>query len=302
MTQIREVLEEKRAVRIAYLSLFLSLFIFGVKLTAYLITNSVAVYSDAMESIVNIISATIALIGLKVALKPPDTEHPYGHTKIEYLIAILEAVFILCAAGSIIWKAFQTFINPQSIERVSQGLFLLFIASFTNGIISLVAYRQGKRENSPILIAHAKHIFTDVLTTIGVFLSLIFVVILDLQILDPMIALFIGFNILYMGYRLVKESFNCLIDVSLPQEKVTSIKNIINETIEGHPKRSEIYDVHDFKTRRAGRKGFVEFHLTVSGDMSVRHAHDICDEIEKKISEKYKDISVTIHIEPKDKD
>lgn len=302
MTEIREVLKEKRAVKIAYLSLFLSIFIFGVKLTAYLITNSVAVYSDAMESIVNIISATIALIGLKVALKPPDKEHPYGHTKIEYLISILEAVFILCAAGSIIWKAFQNFISPQSIERVSQGLLLLLVTSFTNAIISLLAYRQGKKENSPILIAHAKHIFTDVLTTIGVLLSLIFVVIFHLQILDPVIALFIGLNILYMGYKLVKESFNCLIDVSLPQEKVTSIKNIINETIESHTKRSEIYGVHDFKTRRAGRKDFVEFHLTVSGDMSVRHAHDICDEIEKKISEKYKDISVTIHIEPKDKD
>lgn len=302
MTEIREVLEEKKAIKIAYFSLFLSIFIFGVKLLAYLITNSVAVYSDAMESIVNIISATIALVGLKIALKPPDKEHPYGHTKIEYLISILEAVFILCAAGSILWKTFQAFINPQSIERVSQGLFLLFIAGFTNGIISFVAYRQGKRESSPILIAHAKHIFTDVLTTIGVFLSLIFVVILDLQILDPVIALLIGLNILYMGYKLVKESFNCLIDVSLPQEKVVSIKNIINETIETHPKRSDIHDIHDFKTRRAGRKGFVEFHLTVSGDMSVKHAHEICDEIEKKISEKHKDISVTIHIEPKDKD
>lgn len=302
MTKIREVLEEKKAVKIAYLSLFLSLFIFGVKLIAYLITNSVAIYSDAMESIVNIISAIIALVGLKIALKPPDKEHPYGHTKIEYLVSILEAAFILCAAGSIIWKAFQTFLNPQAIERISQGLFLLFVAGFTNGVISLIAYRQGKRENSPILIAHAKHIFTDVLTTIGVFLSLIFVVILDFKFLDPVIALLIGINILYLGYKLVKDSFNCLMDVSLPQEKVTSIKNIINETIEGHPKRSDIYDVHDFKTRRAGRKGFVEFHLTVSGDMSVKHAHDICEEIERKISEKHRDITVTIHIEPKDKD
>lgn len=300
MGELKEFLKDTKAIKIAYLSLGLSILIFIIKLLAYFLTRSVAIYSDAMESIVNIISATIALIGLRISLKPPDKEHPYGHTKVEYVISIVEAAFILCAAGSILWKAFWAFVKPQPIEKIREGIFLLLFASFINGFISLIAYTQGKRENSPILVSHAKHIFTDVLTTLGVLLSLIFVVFLNLPILDPLIAFLVGLNILYMGYKIIQDSINCLIDVSLPQEKIASIKNIIDETIKNHPQKLEIHDIHNFKTRRAGRKGFVEFHLIVSGNMSVKSAHDICDEIEKKISETHKDITVTIHIEPKE--
>ncbi|QER41862.1 cation transporter [Thermodesulfobacterium sp. TA1] len=287
-------------IKVSLFSLFLSILIFLIKLIAYFITKSVAIYSDAMESTINILSAFTAFIGLKIALKPPDPEHPYGHTKIEYLFSILEATFILLASISILWKAFQNLKAPQPPPNLNQGFILIGLTIVFNGLISLLAYLQGKKENSPILVAHAHHIFTDVLTTSGVIVGLFLAKIFQKWILDPLIAIVLGINILYMGFKLTKESVSSLLDASLPKDKAESIKNIITNTIESHPQRDQIHDIHEFKTRRAGRKSFVEFHLTVSDTMSVKCAHDICNEIEKNISEKHEDVKVTIHIEPKE--
>ncbi|MDK2861259.1 MAG: hypothetical protein PWP33_462 [Thermodesulfobacterium sp.] len=287
--------------KVSLISLGLAVLIFLIKIFAYLITKSVAIYSDAMESTINIFSALTAFIGLKIALKPPDPEHPYGHTKIEYLFSIVEATFIFIASISILWKAFQNLQTPQPPPNLNQGFVLIGITLVLNGFISFIAYLQGKKENSPILIAHAHHIFTDVLTTLGVMIGLFVAKFFNIWILDPLIAMVLGVNILYMGYKITKESINSLLDASLPKEKVDSIKNIISETIEKHPQKEQIHDIHEFKTRRAGRKGFVEFHLTVSETMSIKSAHDICNEIEKNISEKHGDIKVTIHIEPDEK-
>ncbi|MEZ0344157.1 MAG: cation diffusion facilitator family transporter [Caldimicrobium sp.] len=287
---------ESKALKLTGLSLFISLLIFLLKFLAYLLTGSVAIYSDALESIVNIFSALLAFIGSRISLKPSDAEHPYGHTKVEYLIAILEALFILTASISIIWKAYQRFLSPEEISSLEKGLALILLASLLNGLLSYKIYRQGKKENSPILISHAAHLFTDVITTAGIILGIIIAKLSNFWYLDPLLAILVGLNISYLGYKILKESVNSLLDVRLSEEKTQSIHQIIQSTIS--QSKIQEADYHDFKSRRAGRKSFVEFHLTVPGKTSVEEAHNLCDEIEKNIQKTHPEIHVTIHLEP----
>lgn len=294
-------IQNSKAVKLTLLSVLVSILIFIVKLLAYFITKSVAIYSDAMESIVNIISATIAFLGTKVALKPPDQKYPYGYTKFEYFVSIIEAFFIIGAAITIFEKAYQHLLNPEFSKNLAVGFSLIFVTLFLNTILSYYIYKRGKKENSPILISHASHLFTDVITSVGVIVGVFVAHISNFLILDPIIALIVGINILYLGYKIIRTSITSLLDVSLPKEKIDSIQEIIKNTIKSYPNSPYvIYDVHDFKTRRAGRKGFVEFHLTVSGNMSVREAHNLCNELEKKITDKFPELLITIHIEPEE--
>ncbi len=290
---------ESKALKLTGLSFFISLLIFFLKYFAYFITGSVAIYSDALESIVNIFSALFAFIGTKISLKPSDSEHPYGHTKVEYLIAILEALFILAASLSILWKAYQKFLSPGEIQSFAKGLTLILLSALLNGLLSYKIYRQGKKENSPILLSHASHLLTDILTTSGIILGIIFAKIFNFWYLDPLFASLVGLNISYLGYKILKESLNSLLDVRLDEEKTKSIHEIIQSTISESKIQEAQY--HDFKSRKAGRKGFVEFHLTVPGETSVKEAHDLCDEIEKNIQKTHPEIHVTIHLEPETK-
>ncbi|PMP67494.1 MAG: cation-efflux pump [Thermodesulfobacterium geofontis] len=292
---------DSKAKTLTLLSVLVSILIFIAKLLAYFITKSVAIYSDAMESIVNIISATIAFLGTKIALRPPDKMYPYGYTKFEYFVSMVEAFFIIGAAMAILWKAYQHLLNPEILKNLDVGFSLIFITMISNTTLSYYVYKRGKKENSPILISHASHLFTDVITSAGIIIGVYIAHITGFLILDPIIALIVSINVLYLGYKIIKASIISLLDVSLPQDKIDSIQEIIKNTIKTFPHQNyDIYDVHDFKTRRSGRKGFVEFHLTVSGNMPVREAHNLCDELEKKITDKFPELSVTIHIEPEE--
>ncbi|MCS7279223.1 MAG: cation diffusion facilitator family transporter [Thermodesulfobacteriaceae bacterium] len=294
-------LKSSQAVKLSILSLSIGILIFILKLITYFLTQSTAIYSDAMESIINIISAFTAYTGSKIALKPPDKCHPYGHTKIEYLTSIVEGILILGASFSIFYKTFQNFTQKGLTQYLGLSFSLLFITLILNLLLSLFIYRQGKRENSPLLTSHAIHLFTDVLTTIGVLIGFWISLSLNLWILDRIIALLIGISILYLGFKILKTSCSSLLDESLSQNQIDSILKIIKETLKNHQHKENIYEIHDLKTRKSGRKGFVEFHLTVSGHLPVKEAHLVCDEIEEKIKERYPEISVTIHIEPEEK-
>lgn len=294
-----EIYHDSKAFKLTLFSFLLSLFICGLKFLAYFITQSVAIYSDALESIVNIFSALLAMIGLKIALKPSDVEHPYGHTKFEYFIAIIESLFIFFASFSIIWKAIKNLLNPTPLEWINLGLTFLTLALILNGFLSLFIYRVGKKESSPILISHATHLFTDVLTSLGVLLGILLAKLLNFWYIDPILAILMSVNILYMGYKLIKEAINSLLDVSICPKKREDIQKIVDKTILESSLTSA--HIHDFKSRKAGRKDFIEFHLTVPKDTTVEEAHHLCDEIEKNIKKDYPEISVTIHVEPEKK-
>lgn len=294
--EIRALFYDSKALKLTTLSLGMSLFICLIKFIAYFLTGSVAIYSDAMESIVNIFSAFVALIGTKIAMKPSDREHPYGHTKVEYLVAVLESLFIIFASISIFWKAFQKLFKPEIPETLGAGLLLITSGMLLNGLLSFIIYRQGKKEASPILVAHATHLFTDVLTTLGIIIGIVLAKVLNFWYLDPILAVLVSLNILYLGYKILKDAINSLLDVSLCQEKTKAIHKIIENTIQ----ESSIQEaeIHDFKSRKAGRSAFVEFHLTVPGKTSVQEAHHLCDEIERQIRTSHPEIHVTIHLEP----
>ena len=216
----QKIFLNSQAIKLTLLSLAVSIFNCGLKFLAYFLTRSIAIYSDAMESIINIVSATIALIGTKIALKPPDEEHPYGHTKIEYLISIVEAIFILGAAISIFWEAYQSLLKLKPFHNIEKGTFLIFLTVLLNGLVSYILYKYGKKEKSPLLIAHASHIFADILTTGGVIAGILIAKLFNFWVLDPVIALLISANILYMGYKIIKESVSSLLDKSLPIEEI----------------------------------------------------------------------------------
>lgn len=291
-----EHFKETNAFKLTKLSLFFSILICILKFLAFYVTGSIAIYSDAVESIVNIFSALLAYIGTKLALKPSDKEHPYGHTKIEYFIAIAESIFILLASISIFWKALENVLSKKGPENLGIGLIVIFIAMNINLLLSYIIYKQGKREGSPILISHATHLITDVITTLGVILGIFIVYLTELWFIDPIIAVIISINILYLGYKILKDSVNSLLDVSLSKDRIEELIEIINETIRN--KHNNKIIIKNFKSRKAGRKSFIEFDLLVPGHISVQDAHDLCDEIEKRIQNKYPEISVLIHVEP----
>lgn len=293
--------QNSKALKLSLLSFFVGIFVFVLKLIAYFLTKSTAIYSDAMESIVNIISAFTAYTGSKIALKPPDKCHPYGHTKIEYLTSIVEGLFILGASFSVFYKTFQSFSEKGITQNLFLTFWLLFFTLILNSFTSFAIYFQGKKENSPLLVSHATHLFTDVLTTCGVFLGFFISSLLNFWVLDRVIAIFVGLSILYLGFKILKTSCSSLLDESLSQSQIESILKIIKESLKECSCQKDTYEIHEFKTRKSGRKGFVEFHLTVSGDLSVKEAHSLCDEIERKIREKHPEISVTIHVEPEEK-
>lgn len=294
--KVDEHFKETNAFKLTKLSLFFSILICILKFLAFYVTGSIAIYSDAVESIVNIFSALLAYIGTKLALKPSDKEHPYGHTKIEYFIAISESIFILLASLSIFWKALENVLLKKGPENLGIGLIVIFIAMNINLLLSYIMYKQGKREGSPILISHATHLITDVITTLGVILGILIVYLTELWFIDSIIAVIISINILYLGYKILKDSANSLLDVSLSKEKIEELIEIINETIRN--KHNNKIIIKNFKSRKAGRKSFIEFDLLVPGHIAVQDAHDLCDEIEKRIQNKYPEISVLIHVEP----
>ncbi|MFN3568597.1 MAG: cation diffusion facilitator family transporter, partial [Caldimicrobium sp.] len=293
---VMELRNDSQAFKLTLLSFIVSFFICGLKFLAYFLTKSVSIYSDALESIINIFSALFAMLGIKIALKPPDEDHPYGHTKIEYLIAIIEGLFVVFASFSILWKSVKSLQNPEPISYLNLGMILVIFSILLNSSIAWIIYKIGKREASPILVSHSIHIFTDILTSLGVLVTIFMVKLFNLWYLDPIFAIFLGLNILYMGYKIFKEAINSLLDVSLPPDKRKEIKEIIDKTI-SESTISHI-GIHNFKSRKAGRKDFIEFHLTVPKDTTVEEAHNLCDEIEKKIKDNYPEVSVTIHIEP----
>lgn len=277
----------------ARLSLVVALLVLGLKAFAYLLTGSVALLSDALESTVNVAATLLALFAIRFAQRPPDETHPFGHSKAEYFSAVLEGVLVVLAAFLIAKESIPRLLHPRPLGDLGPGLLVSLLASLINGLLAWHLLRQGRRLRSPALTADGYHVLSDVLSSVGVLAGVSLAWATGLWVLDPLLALLVAGDILLMGFRLVRESVGGLMDEGLSPAEVSRIRKTIAEALGGRA-----LEVHDLKTRKAGNRAFLEFHLVVPGSMTVEEAHRLCDELERALEKEFPGLVVTIHVEP----
>lgn len=276
----------------ARLSLLVGILVLLLKWWAYQLTGSVALYSDALESVVNVVAALAAFIALWISQQPPDFNHPYGHTKAEYFSAIFEGLLILLAAIAIIYEAWEHLFAYKALEFSSSGFSIALVASALNAGLAGYLIYMSKEAHSPALKADGLHVLSDVITSIGVLIGVTLAWLTHWWILDPLLAIMVALNILWMGVQLLRESSQGLMDTGMTPTELTLIHDIIRTQM------GNALQVHDIKTRRAGRVTFIQLHLVVSSTMTVEDAHHICDRIEDSLKETIEGADVTIHLEP----
>ncbi|MCG7393772.1 cation diffusion facilitator family transporter [Microvirga sp. ACRRW] len=284
-----------RLQKLAIGSIFIGALVFALKYAAYYLTGSIALYSDALESIINVVTAIAAFMAVRLSAAPADANHPYGHHKVEYFSAVLEGVLIIVAALMILREAYFGFFSPKMIDAPAQGLAVNALATIINGIWSWILIHRGRRLRSPAIVADGRHLLTDVFTSVGVLLGLVLVPITGWTWLDPVLAAFVALNILWSGWGLIKESIGGLMDEALPEATLSRVRELISCNAEG------AIEAHDLRTRHAGKMTFIDFHLVVPGTMSVTDAHDICDRLERALKDEIEDALITIHVEPDNK-
>ena len=275
-------------------SIVVAFAVLGLKAGAWWMTGSVALYSDALESIVNVIASGAAFWAIRVSYMPADDDHQHGHHKAEYFSAVLEGVLIAVAALMIFAAAWDALRMPRAMEQPWEGMAVNGLASLVNVIWAMILIRVGRAEKSPALVADGHHIMTDVVTSVGVIAGLIAAVVTGFAILDPLLAILVAINILYQGWQVISSSLSGLMDKAVPTEENMRIREIISVNSKG------ALEVHDLKTRIAGRATFIEFHLIVDSDMTVRESHVICDRIEDALKAEIPSVRVIIHVEPDD--
>ncbi len=281
-----------RAVSLAAGSVAVALAVLAMKLVAWWLTGSVALFADALESVVNVAAAAAALVAVHYAAQPADANHPYGHDKAEYFSAVLEGALILVAAFIILHECWQVWNAPRTAELTLIAFAVALTATAVNAAWSAVLFKQGKRLRSPALLADARHLLADVVTSIGVLLGLALAMASGLLWLDPLLAALTAVNILFSGARLVRESVGGLMDEALAPDLLARIRATVAAEAEG------AIEAHDIRSRQAGRSTFIEFHLVVPGDMRVVEAHAICDRIEAALKAELGSAIITIHVEP----
>lgn len=284
--------ERKRLTRFAWLSIATALVTMGLKAGAYLLTGSVGLLSDALESSVNLVAAIIALVSLWVAAQPPDEEHAYGHTKAEYFSSAVEGGLIMVAALAILASAGERLLHPRPLQQLDIGLAISVIAALLNLIVARILARAGREYESATLTADAQHLMTDVWTSGGVVLAVGAVAVTGWQPLDPIIAMVVSLQIVRSGLRLVRGAAQGLMDTALPEEEQETIAAIL----ESHAADGVQY--HALRTRRSGAQRFVSVHIQVPGAWSVQRGHTLLEEIESDIRQALPRVHVFTHLEP----
>jgi len=278
--------------RYAWLSIAAAIITISMKLVAYWLTNSVSLLSDALESLVNLVSAIVALIALTIAARPADEEFAYGYSKAEFFSSGFEGGMILLAAGSIIYAALPRLFQPQPLEQIGLGLTVSVAASAINFGVARVLANAGKRYNSITLEADAHHLMTDVFTTAGVLVGVALVSITGWLRLDPLVAMIVGGNIIYTGIKLLRRSTAGLMDKALPGEDMQKVKQVLDYfTPQG-------VQFHALRSRSAGARGFVSMHILTPDEWSVKHAHDLAEKVESDVRASLPNTVVFTHIEP----
>lgn len=279
-------------VRFAWLSIGAAVLTIILKTVAYLLTNSVGLLSDAMESGINLAGAVMALSMLTIAARPADADHNFGHTKAEYFSSGVEGILIIIAAVFISVSAFERLIEPQPIDQIGLGVIVSTGASLINLVVSIVLSKAGKKYHSISLEADAKHLMTDVWTSAGVITGIGIVAITGWVRLDPIVALIVAANIVYTGFHIIKKSVAGLMDKALPVEDQISLHKIFERY------RDNGIEFHALLTRVAGARKFVSVHVLVPGKWSVQQGHEVMEQIETDIRNTIPNISVTTHLEP----
>lgn len=276
----------------AWLSIAAAILTIGLKTVAYLLTGSVGLLSDALESLVNLAGAFMALAMLTIAARPADEDHAYGHSKAEYFSSGVEGTLILIAALSIIAAAIPRIITPQPIEQAAVGLSVSAGASIVNLIAALILLRAGKKNNSITLTANANHLLTDVWTSVGVLAGVGLVAVTGWQRLDPLVALLVAANIIWSGIRIVRQSVLGLMDTALPREEQETLKKVLDiYTQEG-------VQYHAFRSRQSGSRRFVSFHVLVPDTWTVLQGHQLLEKIEADLRKAIPALTIFTHLEP----
>jgi cation diffusion facilitator family transporter len=283
------------ATQLAAFSVAIAVAVLALKAVAWWVTGSVALYADALESIVNVAAALAALLAVRLSALPADANHPYGHSKAEYFSAVLEGALIIVAALLILHEAWGAFQAPRAPEQAGIGLAVAAVASGINAAWALFLGRRGKALRSPALMADARHLWADVVTSVGVLVGVGLVTLTGILWLDPLLAALTAVNIIFSGWRLLRESVGGLMDEAVPPATMERIRRIVAEQASG------AIEAHDLRSRHAGRHTFLEFHLVVPGDMRVSESHEICDRIEAALKAELEDAIITIHVEPEAK-
>jgi cation diffusion facilitator family transporter len=280
--------------RYAWLSIAAAVITIGLKVAAYWLTGSVGLLSDALESLVNLIAAIMALAMLTIAARPPDEEHAYGHSKAEYFSSGVEGALIVLAAVSIGWAAWPRLLQPQPIEQPGLGLAISVAASALNFAVARILLAAGRRYHSITLEADARHLVTDVWTSAGVLVGIVAVVLTGWERLDPIIALLVAANIIWTGVQLVRRSALGLLDTALPAEEQAAVRQVLDRYAQPE------VQFHALRTRQAGARQFVSLHVLVPGQWTVQRGHALLEQIERDIRAALPNVTVFTHLESLD--
>jgi cation diffusion facilitator family transporter len=277
-----------------YISIAAAILTISLKLIAYLLTNSVGILSDALESCVNLVAAVVALIMIRIAEKPPDQEHEFGHNKAEYFSSAVEGGLIVLAAFSIIWSAVPRIIHPEPLENIGIGLLVAVGASLINLAASNTLVKNGKKYNSITLEADGKHLMTDVITSGGVLLGIGLIKLTGWIRLDGIVAIGVALNIIWTGYQLIKRSALGLLDTGFPKGEMDNIRRVLEKYEQQNIK------FHSLMTRQSGQRKFVFVHILMPGKMDIQQGHNLAESVENDIRILFPNTQTTVftHLEP----
>jgi cation diffusion facilitator family transporter len=287
-------MSQRSLTRFAWLSVAAAGVTIGLKAAAYWLTGSVSLFSDALESLVNLAAALMALAMLRLAARPPDAEHPYGHGNAEYFSSGFEGLLIVAAAIGIAAAAWNRLTHPQPLQEVDTGLALALCATLINFIVACLLLQAGRRYRSITLEADGRHLMTDVWTSLGVVLGIVAVMLTGWQPLDPIIALLVAANIVWSGINLMQRSASGLLDAALPAEECAKIQNILTRY------QDQGIGFHELRTRQSGVRRSISLHVLVPGDWTIQRGHDLSEQIERELDAALPDIAVYTHLEPMD--
>jgi len=286
-------MQTKSLKKFVYLAIAAAVATIVLKFAAYLLTGSVGLFSDALESCVNLIAAVIALFMITLAEKPADEEHAFGHYKAEYFSSAIEGGLIVLAAFSIIWSAIPRLIHPQPLENVGIGLLVAVGASAINLVVGLILIKNGRKNHSITLEADGKHLMTDVYTSVGVLIGIGLVKISGWLILDAIVAIGVAINILWTGYQLMRRSAHGLLDTALPESELLKIRTVLDIY------KEQNLEYHSLMTRQAGQRKFVSLHILLPGKLTIQEGHDMVERIERNIRDLFDSpVTVFTHLEP----